>query len=704
MKYSRGTAANQTHQSFYFNCSLAEEDDGYCYPSNIPVKTFGTSGNSAKIYDVSTTDAVYQNRTNGKALQFTGYLGEYVVINKRDDFAFRSFSISFWVKGETWFDSYAPIIAYINGRSSAGWVLDTQDAGKAIRFGITTSDGEVISPKALPLDIGNFTHFVGTFDGSRITVYKDGELYASTNYTGPYNPDPKVPLRMGLNSFDTENSWAGAVDDLRIYHRSIGADEVKAIYDNSSKVSDQLWGYWPFDSNLMDISGNKNDAIMRVQTVSMTFASDGRLFFTVKRPGEVRIMYHDKVLPSPFVKLSDLYLGDHEGLLGITLDPDFESNHFVYLYSTYVDNKTGNPFNRVIRFTDYDNKGTNMTVIMDKIPTDINGYYAGGAISFGPDNKLYVTVGIGARPEDAQNKSSLMGKLLRVNSDGSIPPDNPFPNSPIFALGLRNAFGIAFDKSGHGIIPDNGDTHFDEINWIQKGGDYGFPNVQFPSISLVNFNNSDFLPPIRAYERVVAPAQAIFYDASKFPDLREKFVIASYNDGNLRAMKIYPNQTINELVISASHDILDNIAAIAQSPSGDIYYGGYSIYKLESIKSEIRPTMFPVQIETMPGINITDMKVHSSDKAITINLTTIGANNLFMKVPKYFIDGKGSVSVLGTNQGNNIAKGLLLSYHLEPDLATEETMVTINLSGSTESFQISINGYKKICPIASHII
>jgi glucose/arabinose dehydrogenase len=95
---------------------------------------------------------------------------------------------------------------------------------------------------------------------------------------------------------------------------------------------------------------------------------------------------------------------------------------------------------------------------MDKIAADANGYYAGGAISFGPDKKLYVTVGIGDRPEDAQNKSSLLGKLLCVNRDGSIPPDNPFPNSPIFALDLRNAFGIAFDKSGHGIIPDNGDT------------------------------------------------------------------------------------------------------------------------------------------------------------------------------------------------------------------------------------------------------
>jgi hypothetical protein len=174
-------------------------------------------------------------------------------------------------------------------------------------------------------------------------------------------------------------------------------------------------------------------------------------------------------------------------------------------------------------------------------------------------------------------------------------------------------------------------------------------------------------------------------------------VIASYNDGNLRAIKVYQNQTISELVISVTHDILDNIAAIAQSPSGDMYYGGYRIYKLESVKSEIHPTMFPVQIDLSPMINITGFKVLPGDRAITLNLTTIGKGDLFMKVPKYFIDGKAIVSVLGTersNQGYNIAKESLLSYHLEPDLASKETMVTIKLAASTKSIQISINGTK----------
>ena len=150
-----------------------------------------------------------------------------------------------------------------------------------------------------------------------------------------------------------------------------------------------------------------------------------------------------------------------------------------------------------------------------------------------------------------------------------------------------------------------------------------------------------FLPPIRAYERVIAPAQAIFYDASKFPDLRGKFVIASYNDGNLRAMKVYQNQTINELVISVTHDILDNIAAIAQSPSGDIYYGGYSIYKLESVKSELHPTMFPVQIDMTPGINITEMSLSKREGYYNKSYNCWGKWHLFMKNTKIFHRCKG---------------------------------------------------------------
>ena len=249
------------------------------------------------------------------------YLGEYVTINRSDTFAFKNFSVSFWVKNEPWHTTYAPIIAYINGNSTAGWLFDFNHEAKSIRFGITNNSGIVNSPVSIPGNTDKFENIIGTFDGSSIKVYKDGLFYASANFAGTYNPDPKVSLRIGLDSYDNENSWAGSIDDLRIFNRSISEDEIKQIFENSSSVKEGLVGYWPFDGSLKDISGNNNDAISRVQTASMMFAPDGRLFFTVKRIGEVQIMKDGNVFPAPFVTVSKLYQGDHEGLLGITSRP-----------------------------------------------------------------------------------------------------------------------------------------------------------------------------------------------------------------------------------------------------------------------------------------------------------------------------------------------------------------------------------------------
>src|SRR5689334_12225664 len=115
------------------------------------------------------------------------------------------------------------------------------------------------------------------------------------------------------------------------------------------------------------------------------------------------------------------------------------------------------------------------------------------------------------RPLDDQNSTSFLVKVLRINTDGSIPSDNSIRNSTIYTLGHRNMFGIAFDTiNGTGIETENGDTRFDEINLIKKGGNYGFPLEQFPSVASIA-NQSKFLAPIRAFDRVISPTQAIFY-------------------------------------------------------------------------------------------------------------------------------------------------------------------------------------------------
>ena len=150
----------------------------------------------------------------------------------------------------------------------------------------------------------------------------------------------------------------------------------------------------------------------------MAFAPGNRLYFTEKNVGEVKIMQDDIVLPQPFVKLRNVYVAQHQGLLGITLDPKFDTSHYVYVYYTYRENQTASVFNKVVRFTELNNKATEEKVLLDKIPASPDGEFAGGALAFGPDDKLYISVGHANSPDLPQNKSSLLGKILRINNDG----------------------------------------------------------------------------------------------------------------------------------------------------------------------------------------------------------------------------------------------------------------------------------------------
>ena len=236
-------------------------------------------------------------------------------MDKSNKFNFDNFTISFWVQRADWFDTYAPVLSFTNVDSTSGWVFDLQENGSAIRFGVTDDGGNINFPEIAQLDSNSYVNIVGTFDGSNVRIYRNGNLFGEVAFRGHYNPNPETKLRIGLDSFDNENSWGG---NLRIYNRSLDDLEVKTLFtSNDNNTTNGLVGYWPFDGSLNDTSGNNNHASSRMQAVSMAFAPDGRLFFSEKRTGEVKIMKDDKILEQPFVTLSGLYFGDHEGLLGI---------------------------------------------------------------------------------------------------------------------------------------------------------------------------------------------------------------------------------------------------------------------------------------------------------------------------------------------------------------------------------------------------
>ncbi len=165
------------------------------------------------------------------------------------------------------------------------------------------------------------------------------------------------------------------------------------------------------------------------------------------------------------------------GLLGMTLDPKFSTNKFIYLYSTT--DESGSVTNRVERYK-FENESLNeRKVILEGIKGSSN--HDGGRINFGPDGYLYITTGDAENQKLPQDKNSLNGKILRINSDGSIPKDNPFGNA-VYSMGHRNPQGLAWDKDGnlweteHG--PSGVQTGNDELNKIVKGGNYGWPDVK----------------------------------------------------------------------------------------------------------------------------------------------------------------------------------------------------------------------------------
>src|SRR5947208_4320319 len=187
---------------------------------------------------------------------------------------------------------------------------------------------------------------------------------------------------------------------------------------------------------------------------AMAFAPDGRLFVCLQG-GQVRVIKSGALLATPFVSIPVTFAGER-GLLGVTFDPNFSSNHFVYFYYT---TSMSPVHNRISRFTangDVAVSGSETVLVdLDNLSSATN--HNGGAIHFGPDGKLYAGVGENANSATAQTLSNRLGKILRYNSDGSIPTDNPFYNTAtganrsIWALGLRNPFTFNF-QPGTGRI------------------------------------------------------------------------------------------------------------------------------------------------------------------------------------------------------------------------------------------------------------
>ena len=280
-------------------------------------------------------------------------------------------------------------------------------------------------------------------------------------------------------------------------------------------------------------------------------AEDGRIFFT-ERAGRIRIIENGTLIaePAAFINVEQRM---ESGLMGLALHPDFAENHRMYIYHTYA-NSTG-VFNKVVMLTEQDNKIIDSTTVLDDIPaSDRND---GGRIEFGPDGKLYVATGDAKQPELAQDANSLAGKILRINDDGTIPDDNPFPGSLVYSYGHRNVQGLAWHPdTGALYASEHGESGNDEINLIRPGENYGWP--------VEECDGTIFEGPVRCFSPALAPGGIVIPESDAL-GYRGDILMASLKGAHVRQIDLETGESNNILTS------FGRIRDVVEAPDGSLY-------------------------------------------------------------------------------------------------------------------------------------
>jgi glucose/arabinose dehydrogenase len=299
---------------------------------------------------------------------------------------------------------------------------------------------------------------------------------------------------------------------------------------------------------------------------SIVFPTSDSMYIA-ERPGRIQ-HFKDFKREGLFYRFEEVSSNSEEGLMGLELDPNYPEEP--YVYASYAYQAGDEMFVKVVRLTDENGIGTDPVTLLDEVPAA--QYHAGSRLRFGPDGKLYVTTGDAVEKEIAQDLDSLGGKILRMNKDGSIPEDNPFPNSFVYSYGHRNPQGIDFDpvsgtlfSTEHGPSVFDGPAGGDEFNRILPGENYGWPLVSHQE------STPEAVDPLLVYTPAVAPASGVFYDGDRYPGLKNAFLF-----GGLRGEGVYVIYLNDDRTEVDSFEQLDisegRIREIAVGPDGFIYF------------------------------------------------------------------------------------------------------------------------------------
>ncbi|MFM8913803.1 MAG: PQQ-dependent sugar dehydrogenase [Flammeovirgaceae bacterium] len=319
---------------------------------------------------------------------------------------------------------------------------------------------------------------------------------------------------------------------------------------------------------------NETLIAQNLDPTDMVMTPDGRILITIKS-GKILVVQNNVLLPNVFLNIAvDNF--NERGLGHIVLDPNFETNNFYYIYYTVPRQNR----NRISRFTANGNSTfTGSEVVLLDLDVLAGTIHNAGAMVFGGDGKLYVSTGDGANSATSQSMNSLLGKVLRINTDPAnlIPTDNPFfasatgNNRAIWAIGFRNPFSMSVQATtGKIFVGDVGGSLFEEINWVQGGKNYGWPLIEGKRTTQTAPAN--YQDPIYAYDhgQGCAVVGTAFYNPSvqNFPnEYVGRFFFADYCGGYIRMLDAGTGNLIGTFATNINRPV-----ALLTGRDGSLYY------------------------------------------------------------------------------------------------------------------------------------
>jgi glucose/arabinose dehydrogenase len=312
----------------------------------------------------------------------------------------------------------------------------------------------------------------------------------------------------------------------------------------------------------------------------LTFLPDGAALIT-ERDGTLRLWADGGLDPRPVANVPPVWAKGQGGLLDVLVHPDFADNGWVYLSLSHPDG-SNSAHTRVVRAV-FDRAGhalTDITVIVDALPTGRGGRHFGSRLAFAPDGTLYVSTGErGDRPR-AQDLNDLAGKILRLNPDGSVPGDNPFVGRAdvrpeIFASGTRNAQGMDVHPDTGAIwFQEHGPRGGDELNVARAGANYGWPVITYG----INYNGTPMVEgthkpgmeqPVYYWDPSIAPSGLAIYDGEAFPNWRGDMFVGALKYQLLARLEMDGDRVVGEERLLQGE--LGRIRAVEVGPDGALY-------------------------------------------------------------------------------------------------------------------------------------